>query len=509
MYTVADLLTGAAARTPGQAAVIDGTRQVTYAELDELARRCATTFARHAGPGDRIALILPRSIHALAAYFGAQLAGTVPVVIHERLRPRQASRIISNSGARMVCSTPRHMPSPSQAGLPGDFPVIDVADLPGQPAAARAAARIGRDIAGLIYTSGSTGTAKGVIVTNDNLLAGATIVRDYLRLTSRERTLALLPWSFDCGLNQVLATFAARGTVVIQRSAFPPDICRTLAAAAVTGLAGVPSLWAGLTGRGSPFCQIPLPSLRYITNTGGPVAPATITQIRDAHPHLDVYLMYGLTEAFRSTYLDPAQVAIRPTSIGKAVPNAEILIVDSQGRPCPPGVTGELVHRGPTVAAGYWNDPDGTAAVFRPHPHPPPGQPAETVVYSGDYVRADTDGYFYFVGRHDERFKSRGFRVTTTEIETELRCSGLVTEAVVTAISTGGPEPRIAAAVILSGTCASLNDLRAYCRRELAPHLQPHDLAAVAAMPATSTGKIDRAAVRARLAQAAAAEASQ
>lgn len=503
MYTVADLLIAKAARTPERTAVIDGTRRVTYAALTDLARRCANLLTRRTDTGDRIAILLPRGADALAVYFGAHLAGAVPVFVHEQLRARQVAHIVAHAEARMVCTTTRHHGQLRDLALPAAA-IVDVATLR-EPPLTTAVPRIGRDIAGLIYTSGSTGPGKGVVVSHDNLLAGAAIVRDYLHLNGRDRTLALLPWSFDYGLNQVLATFAAGATVVIQRSTFGPDICRTLAATEVTGLAGVPSLWAALTAPGTPLRQMPLPALRYLTNSGGPLAPATIEQLRSAQPHLDIYLMYGLTEAFRSTYLDPAQTADRPTSIGKAIPNTEILVLDDDGKPCPPGVVGELVHRGPTVALGYWQDPDATAAVFRTHPHPaagvPTSLPAETVVFSGDYVRADTHGYLYYVGRRDELFKSRGIRVTTTEIESEIRASGLVTEAVVAAVGTDGPDPQLLAAVILNADGSTLDDVRAYCRHELAPHMQPHEVVAMNTMPTTSTGKTARTAVRAHLDQ--------
>lgn len=523
LYTVADLLT-AAARAGGHTAVIDGPHQVSYGELHDRARRCAALIARRTTAGDRIAILLPRSIDALAVYFGAHFAGTIPVFIHDQLRVRQVRHIVDHADARLVFTTTRHASSRLTGQrvdlrLP-DGAVVDVSTLREAPLPAPVP-RIGRDIAGLIYTSGSTGTAKGVAVTHDNLLAGAAIVGDYLHLDSRDRTMAVLPWSFDYGLNQVLATVTAGGTVVIQRSAFAPDICRTLAGTHVTGLAGVPSLWtalAGTTAHTAPIRQLPLPALRYITNSGGPLAPATIAQIRHALPRLEIYLMYGLTEAFRSTYLDPTQVDTRPTSIGTAIPNTEILVLDDDGQPCPPGTVGQLVHRGPTVAAGYWNDPDSTAAVFRPHPHPPAGAPGtdpvssratspatnvgETVVYSGDYVRTDTDGYLYYVGRRDELFKSRGIRVTTTEIETEIRGSGMVTDAVVVAFTTDGPDPHLAAAVVLTTPAATIGDLDTYCRRELPPHMQLHELVEMETMPLTTTGKTDRASVRAHLTRA-------
>lgn len=507
MFTIVDLLAFNAARTPENTAVIDGLRRISYGELLDRARRCANLLVRRIDANDRIVILLPRGIDALALYFGAHLAGAVPVFVYEQLGARQVAQIVHQSGARLICTAARQWHVLRRVDL-SESAIVDVATIRESPLAT-AVPRIGRDIAGLIYTSGSTGTAKGVVVTHENLLAGATIVQDYLHLTKQDRILAILPWAFDYGLNQVLAAFSAGATVVIQRSSFCPDICRTLVAAGVTGLAGVPSLWAILTTPGSTFSQTPLPALRYITNSGGALAPATITQIRTAQPQVDVYLMYGLTEAFRSTYLEPSQIEDRPTSIGKAIPNTEILVVDDQGRVCPPGVVGELIHRGPTVALGYWQDPSGTAAVFRAHPQPLAGVPTETVVYSGDFVRADSEGYLYYLGRRDELFKSRGVRVTTTEIETELRGSGMVSEAVVAAVATDGPDPRIVAAVILGGRGATLDDLYAYCRRELPQHMRPNSIVVTETMPRTSSGKTARAEVRAKLSEIAATATGQ
>jgi amino acid adenylation domain-containing protein len=497
MYTVLDLLTTNARRTPGRTAVIDGDTRVTYADLHELARRVGNLMARHTGPTDRVAILLPRGAQTLATFFGVYHAAAIPVFIHEQLRPRQVAHIIRHAGATLVCTTGRHMPLLRDIHLPAES-IVDVASIQ-EPALPASRPLIGPDVGALIYTSGSTGASKGVTVTHTNLVAGASIVADYLQLTGDDRTLAALPWSFDYGLNQVLATFAAGATVVIQRSTHPPDISRTLVAAEVTGMAGVPTLWAAMTGPGSPLANQPLPSLRYVTNSGGPLAPVTIDRIRTAQPHTDLYLMYGLTEAFRSTYLDPELVATRPTSIGKAIPNTEILVLDEHRRLCPPGVVGELVHRGPTVALGYWQDPQATAAVFRPHPHPPAGaELAETVVYSGDYVRTDADGYLYYLGRRDEMFKSRGVRVNATEIEAELMASGMITAAVVAATGDRS-DPRLAAGVILDEHGATVDDLRAYCRHELPPHMQPHDIVPMTTMPTTSSGKVARAMVRAWL----------
>jgi amino acid adenylation domain-containing protein len=497
-YTVADLLAAQARHSPGRPAVIDGATTVSYEELHDAARRWAGLIARRVEAQSRIALLLPRTARALAAYFGACLAGTVPVFVNEQLRARQASRIVDHAGASLVITDRRHRCLLRDSAIRPDQ-VVE-AGVPGGSPIAVPTPVIGKDLAGLIYTSGSTGSPRGVMVTHDNLVAGAAIVADYLGLTSQDRTIAVLPWSFDYGLNQVLATFIVGGAVVVQRSAFPPDICRTLSSAAVTGMAAVPSLWAALTRDGSPLSRRRLPSLRYVTNSGGPLAAATVERLRSVQPHVDVYLMYGLTEAFRSTCLEPAMAGLRPGSIGKAVPNTEILVVGDDGRPCAPGVAGELVHRGPTVAAGYWRDPEATAAVFRPHPFPLRDGMPETVVFSGDWVKADAEGYLQFVGRRDEQFKSRGIRVTPTEIEAELLASGLLSEAVVVAVSREGPDPELVAAVVPQGAGFALSELRAYCQAELPGHMLPHRFVPMPQVPRTPNGKADRARLLAELA---------
>jgi acyl-CoA synthetase (AMP-forming)/AMP-acid ligase II len=324
-------------------------------------------------------------------------------------------------------------------------------------------------------------------------------VARYLELTPEDRVLSVLPWSFDAGLNQVLSTFYARGTVVIPRSGFPPDVCRSLTKHRITGLAGVPPLWESLVRSPSTFVTLGLPALRYITNTGGPMPPHVLRGIRRAHPQTAVYLMYGLTEAFRSTYLPPELADSQPASIGRAIPETEIMVLDGSGRQCAAGEVGELVHRGPTVSAGYWRDPEATAKVYRPLPSSPPGAWPEYVVHSGDYVRRDADGLLHYVGRRDEQFKSRGHRVGPTQIETELLASGLILQVVVFPDQFGEVEPVITAVVVPADaekfTSGALLD---YCRMNLPNYLWPGRVIAVDDIPLTSSGKLDRALLQIR-----------
>jgi acyl-CoA synthetase (AMP-forming)/AMP-acid ligase II len=507
LSTVADLLAVPADRHGDNPAVLDGGHVVTYRQLLDQARSCAASLAQSAELGDRIALLLPRSAQTLAVFFGAQLAGLVPVFVHEQLRPRQVAHIVGHAQAALAVTTTRLRP------LLRDCPLPEAQILGADHLIARGPAlgrrRIGRDLAMLTYTSGSTGTPKGIMVSHANLIAGALIVADYLHLSAADRTLALLPWSFDYGLNQVLATFAAGGTIVVQRSAFPPDICRALTTADVTGLAGVPTLWAALTGPHSPFTRHRYPHLRYVTNSGGHLPAPVIQALRAAHPRTGVYAMYGLTEAFRSTYLTPERTDTKPASVGRPVPDSDVLILDDSGHRCPPGVIGQIVHRGPTVALGYWRDPDATATVFRPHPFAPAGAAGETVVYSGDYGHLDDDGDLHLAGRRDELLKVRGVRVTLGEIEAEIMASGLTAAAVATAADNGETDPVLLAAIQPRDHTFQLARLQEYCRDELPAYMRPAHLHVMDPLPCTPHGKPDRAAIARHLERAFAAQTGQ
>lgn len=493
MYTVADLLLSNARTRASAPAVIDGPDVLTYRQLADRAQHVAGHLAARLPAGSRIALLLPRSADALAAYFAAQFAGLVPVFVHDQLRPRQTAYIVDHCEAGLALTSHR-LAARLQGALPKDR-ILTPEVLRQIPAVSGTAAprTIGRDLAGLIYTSGSTGRAKGVMLSHDNLLSGARIVADYLGLTQEDRTLALMPFSFDYGLNQVLATFHAGGSVVIQRSAFAPDICRTLLDHDVTGLAGVPSLWSDLLHPNSPFTSARYPSLRYLTNTGGPLTPTTVQAIRSAHPQLAVFAMYGLTEAFRSTYLDPARLDGKPTSVGQAIPNCRVDVLDEEGRTCPPGVVGEIVHRGPTVTMGYWRDPDTTTLVFRPRPRLLPPL-CETVVHSGDLGYTDADGDLYITGRRDELAKIQGIRVTPTEIEADISAAGLTAGVVALIVPDpdGGPDPSVLVAVEPRDPSFALDALRSYCSAELPPHMWPRHIEVLDSLPRTPHGKPDR-----------------
>ncbi len=223
---------------------------------------------------------------------------------------------------------------------------------------------IEKDLAAILYTSGSTGKPKGVMLSHANVVAGSRIVSTYLGITDSERILAVLPFSFDAGMNQLMTAFEKGCTCVLINFVFAREIVQVLLKEKITGLAGAPTLWSLLAQPNSSLAKQPVPHLRYITNTGSAMPQAVLKVLREVLPATKVFLMYGLTEAFRSTYLPPEELDRRPTSMGKAIPDTEILVLNEQGHLCKPGEPGELVHRGPTVSLGYWNRPEDTAHAF-------------------------------------------------------------------------------------------------------------------------------------------------
>lgn len=496
-YTAADILfQHRAGRLSGKVAVVDGPRRVTYAELLESALRHAALL-KDAGvkKGDRVGIFLRRSVEAAVALFGAFFAGAVAVVIHDRLRAWQVRYIVEHSEASLLVTDSSQLLYVAEP-VADDTKIINLDRATASRSIAARERTIGADLSLIIYTSGSTGLPKGVMLSQANVLSGTQIVADYLNLTEHDTIISLLPFSFDYGLNQLLTSLLVGGTLVIERSFFAPDICATLQRERVTGMAGVPTLWVHMCQERSPFLHTNLPALRYVTNSGGRLRESIVLRIRRSQPHVAVYLMYGLTEAFRSTYLPPEEVDRRPTSIGRAIPNTEILIVDDKGRPCPAGKTGELVHRGPTVAMGYWRDAESTARVFRAHPFASPSSAGETVVFSGDLVRSDHEGYLYHVGRRDQLIKVNGFRVSPDEIETSIASSGIVEHVVAFGIR-GGVDDEIVVAIVPREPSAFREEpLRRHCKDQMPEYMQPRVFWCIDRIPLTSTGKPDRVAIK-------------
>jgi acyl-CoA ligase (AMP-forming) (exosortase A-associated) len=348
------------------------------------------------------------------------------------------------------------------------------------------------DMAAILYTSGSTGKPKGVVLSHRNLLGGAESVSEYLQNNEDDCILAALPLSFDAGFSQLTTAFWVGAHVVLVNYLLPGDVVRLCAQHRVTGLTCVPPLWIQLADHAWP--PEASAGLRYFANTGGRMPRSTLQKLRGIFPNARPYLMYGLTEAFRSTYLDPSEVDNRIDSIGKAIPNAEILVVRPDGTRCDPGEQGELVHRGALVALGYWNDPERTAERFKPAPGREYGLgDSELAVWSGDLVVADEEGFLYFVSRQDEMIKTSGYRVSPTEIEEVVYDTGLVGGAV----ALGVDDPRLGQRIVLVVSPANGNGLTSEIlldrlKRELPLYMVPAEVVVRPALPRSPNDKFDR-----------------
>lgn len=480
---------------PDKAAILQSDNSVSYAEF----RGCAQTIAQtlinngiHAG--DRCGIFLPKSPDECFAILGTSKAQGVFVPINPLLKGPQVQHILSDCGARFLLTT-RALYENVQDDLVEieDLKTIFVEDLPQDTDLLLGDdVQIGEDLAAILYTSGSTGRPKGVMLSHRNLLAGTRIVSQFLEITSDDRLASALPFSFDYGLNQLLTSIAQNASIVLLNFRFGEDIVKAIRTFGITGLAGVPTIWALLIASAPSLKKNPPRHLRYITNSGGPVPQRTVERLQERLPETDVFLMYGLTEAFRSTYLSPDEVASRPGSIGKAIPECEILILNENGERAKPGETGILIHRGPTVSMGYWQRPEETKAVIKPNPFKHTDTGVDLVCYSGDRVKQDKDGYFYFVGRDDAMIKTSGYRVSQSEVEDALMMTGRFECVTVVGLPDAVLGQRIhAIAQLRRGASNDMHAVLAELSVSLPSYMIPKEIELVEAFPQTPNGKID------------------
>jgi acyl-CoA ligase (AMP-forming) (exosortase A-associated) len=462
--------------------------------------------------GERVAIYLDKRVETVVSVFGTSAAGGVFVPVNPALRAQQVGYILDDCDVRVLITSAERLQSlGTELGACGALEHVIVVDAAGAGADARYAVHrwedvcraeapaegggIDLDMAAIFYTSGSTGKPKGVVLSHRNLLVGGESVSTYLGNHAGDRILAALPLSFDAGFSQLTTAFTVGAHVVLVNYLLPRDIVRLCAKHRITGLTCVPPLWIQLIEQEWP--QEAAASLRYFANTGGRMPRTTLDRLRAIFPAAKPFLMYGLTEAFRSTYLDPAEVDRRPDSIGKAIPDAEILVVRDDGSICDPGEEGELVHRGALVALGYWNDPARTAERFRPAP----GRDGaictpELAVFSGDLVRRDEEGFLYFVSRKDEMIKTSGYRVSPTEIEEVAYGTGLVGDAVALGVEDERLGQHIVLAVSPANGALEPEELLARLRKQLPLYMVPKHVVVRSELPRSPNGKFDRTLIR-------------
>lgn len=469
---------------------------------------------------ERVAIYLDKRPETVVSFFGTSTAGGVFVPVNPILKAEQVGHILRDCNVRVLVTSPerfvalaetlhechdlRHVILTGEARTLPDLPGASVhrwADvLDSSPTAGHRVIDV--DMAAILYTSGSTGRPKGVVLSHRNMVAGAKSVAQYLENQREDTLLAALPLSFDAGFSQLTTAFHVGARVVLLNYLLPRDVIKALEREQVTGLTAVPPLWIQLSQMKWPESVVS--KLRYIANTGGRMPLETLKTLRAALPRSRPYLMYGLTEAFRATYLPPEQVDRRPDSIGKAIPNADVLVLREDGSPCAPNEPGELVQRGALVAMGYWNDAEKTAERFKPLPSSVPGRGSglvltETAVFSGDSVRMDDEGYLYFIGRRDEMMKTSGYRVSPTEVEEILYATKMVGECVAFGIphDTLGQTIAVVATPPDGGTLDKAA-LLGECRARMPGYMVPTRIdVREGPLPRNPNGKIDRKALSA------------
>jgi len=458
----------------------------------------------------RVAVYLPKQIETVISFLSISQAGGVFVPVNPVLKATQVSHILNDCNVHVLITSKSRLQSlttqlkscpdlhtiilvdENTPDISVDQQVMAWPDFLNQANNQTMPKLIDTNMAAILYTSGSTGKPKGVVLSHQNIIAGAESVAEYLNIQAEDKTLAVLPFSFDYGLNQLISSLLKGATCVLLDYLLPRDVIKAIEKHRITGLAAVPPLWAQLS-----KIEWPTPineHLRYMTNSGGKMPKSVLDTIRSKVPDSQFYLMYGLTEAFRSTYLPPEQLDLRPDSMGKAIPNAEVLVVREDGSLCAPHEPGELVHIGSLVAMGYWNDPEKTAERFKPAPRQLKELPlTEIAVWSGDQVSIDEEGYLYFVGRKDDMLKTSGYRVSPTEIEEVIYSTGLVKEAA----AIGIPHDTLGQVIIVV-VCVDHfeqfdeTELIQQCKTQLANFMVPAKIIALAELPKNPNGKIDR-----------------
>lgn len=507
-----ELILNTAQRFPDREALVYQQTRLDYRHLAQATLNVARLYLNLGlKKSERIAVYLEKRIESVTALFGASAAGGVFVPVNPILKPHQVEHILTDCNVRILVTSIDRLAALADTlpncpdlhtvvaiGQTGSLPVLpDIAVVPWPEHAIESAymphRAIGHDMAAILYTSGSTGRPKGVVLSHSNMVTGARSVANYLDNSPDDRILAVLPLSFDYGLSQLTTAFSSGACAVLLNHLLPRDIIKTLGKENITGLAAVPPLWNQLAQLDWPADAAP--RLRYFTNSGGAMPKTTLAALRARLPQASPFLMYGLTEAFRSTYLPPEEIDRRPDSMGKAIPDAEILVVREDGSICAPGEPGELVHRGALVSLGYWNDREKTAERFRPAPQLIQGLPLpETAVWSGDTVKTDDEGFLYFIGRRDEMIKTSGYRVSPTEVEEVIYATQLVSE--VAAVGIPHPELGQCIMVVVSlhpGKLLDAAELLMECKRRLPTYMVPaHIRIHETTLPRNPNGKIDR-----------------
>ena len=512
---VNNFLENSAERLPDKIALITDEQRLTYREINQSANQLATALVdMGAQRQDRVVIFLDSSVESVISLFGILKAGAIFIMLNPTMKSNKLNYILKDSGAstlitqttkaRIINEAIHDTPNLKNiiwAGKSGQLP----AKLPsnigshlwedaitGNVSSSVPVFIIDVDLATIIYTSGSTGEPKGVMSAHYNVVAAARSISQYLENVENDIILNVLPLSFDYGLYQILMASLFGGTVVLEKSfVYPYKVIERLFQERVTGFPIVPTMVAILL-QMEDLSKFDLSSLRYISNTAAALPVAYIRKLRDLFPHVQIYSMYGLTECKRVSYLPPDQIDQRPGSVGIAMPNEEVFIVDLQGNEVGPGEVGELVIRGSNVMQGYWNAPEETARVYRPGRYR-----GDAMLYSGDFFKKDEEGYLYFVARKDDMIKTRGERVSPKEIENALCDMEEVAEAAVIGVPDDIFGQAIKAFIVpVKDVNIAEEKVVKYCMKNLEPFMVPKYVEFRDSFPKSASGKIDKKQLR-------------
>ena len=505
--SVARFLWEAAERWSDKPAIVSRQRSVTFSELYREALSTAECL-KELGitPGDRVGICMEKSVDQVSVILGVLFANAMIVPILPRLKQPNIRHIVENSGMVALVTDADRMQEVTafrdntqlitgHGEVDEDWPNLAYMRKYIQPRLFFD--RIGMDSAAIIYSSGTTGRPKGILISHRNLADGADIVAEYLGTTEEDRIACVLSFNFDYGLNQIWQTLRKGATLILHNFALPNDFFILLAEQRITALPVMPVILSQMLVKRlkARTDTLDFSSLRYVCTTGGRISQEMIDDLKATFPHTRIYSMFGLTEAFRGTYLEPEKLATHPTSIGRSIPGCQVMILGPDGEECAPGEVGELVQRGATVTKGYWQDQEATARVFRQHSR----FPGEMLVYSGDSAYRDEDGYLYFVGRRDEMIKTKGFRVSPTEVEAEAVSHPDLKAAVAFAVPNIAVGEDVGCAYTTeSGDPLPEKMLKQYLKTRLPSHMVPAHLVHFDHFPITgNAGKFDRSTIKA------------
>ena len=504
-----DYLSHSAARVPDKVALVCKEQRFTYAQLEQRANELASTLsARGVRRGDRVLVFADNTLETVGSFWAVLKANAVGSIVNPQTKSDKLlylindcrpAALISDAHIFHVFREPAQSPHLRLVIVSGPladdkFEAIphalrwDDALAESRGCAAPQRRNIDSDLAAIVYTSGSTGDPKGVMLTHRNMLTAATSVSTYLEMREDDVVINVLPLAFDYGLYQMLMCFRLGARLVLERSfTYPAQVLQLVTSEGVTGFPGVPTIFAILAEL-KTIKQHDFSKVRFVTNTAAALGEKHIHMLQEVFPAARVYSMYGLTECKRCTYLPPADLARKPASVGIAIPNTELWIVDEKGERVGPNTVGQLVIRGATVMKGYWEKPEATAKKLKPGP-----LPGEQVLWTGDHCRIDDDGYLYFVGRMDDVIKSRGEKVAPKEVETVLANIPGVKECAVIGVDDPVLGQAVKAFVVLEqGVTLSAKEIQQRSQDKLENFMVPKYVEIVGSLPKTDSGKIKK-----------------